>query len=1581
MLKLYTLILLTCFNAICAFGFGEDFNPAVVELILPATSAAPAALETTVDTQETQSTAENKNFIDTNKLATVFMGTPPPLPRLGESKKGGCSVYDVKERLKSTVLFWLQAFCVMRINRIEYAQDIKHLITKDIASMKNHHSALINIAYLAMFGDKDCKQAIMDNQKSFIRTATDIVTIINAISWFNRIKPHIKEKLPKDAGFLKCLVSTTGCTESVSMDTVATKITADFLKERHELKLSSLQKKWLGIFICQWYEQVPAKKLVTSITRFWKMDGISHFDIFKMFRIKSIFLKRNEAYRKGNLLDEKWLCIEYIDSNKNMDKVFMCAMNNKLSMTPKWNNKARHNPKKSIKTASIDTNKRLDAELKKEHDKKLQEKEALSGRSRDMYQKICKEIIDKDRNHMLEMLETALREENACVISENSEITESDLTGSLRSIASILLYMTATRVVKYKFPHLLEQIVQIEKTKTDQNDYITDRRKGLDCRCHLTSEYKLNEEHVASFLNGFENEKLVLELNKRKNTNESWPSNDEESHDVNINISKPSKMLASLGANTADGKFAEDNNKSAANKNYIINLIQKEGSTEHTLDTSKLFKLYERYSSGAGDIHGGAQKTWEPVDDFLTEFDQSIRNRCQADCSTITQDHTAKTLIALDCSPCTADKKWLQKLNAAVIHMIMQNTPNCSNVLSYDSKVRKDIADTLGGNPQPSTLLVNKLDQCCYIKEPIIDLILMLDLTSSMAQVIDAVKTQLYSIIDRVLGATSSCESVKQQADACQLWTSFIGYRDYFPTGKETDNQHVVVAPTQDSKKIHDIICKEEADGGYDIPEDIAGALKNYSKIIDQINTSRPHSTRVLVHFADAPAHGFTHPDATNDDSFPFDHRLNYRDEVLATLGEMVGLGVNYSFVFTGAQRYQNTMDMMQSEFRCAFDAGRLEDSKPVAFKWYDTFENKNTSSNDGGVDVENNIISLVNGALSSGSRPEVVLESALREENIIYDHFIVFTHSDEMSDSSQVRLITMLKEYQKKKNQSARLLLISNADNCIHQKFKRHVAGISEVHIQSPHALRDIYNFITREPLVAEVAEVAEVASLTKEITIAKTELYNPTDSKYMPRVLGLEGAIRSTMTKNTASIVGTTNEDTKPTLYTTTDGNKILRCKILTRLQSKLPDLGPVPTTSTWDFGLQYKQQRVLTDNGDYGFSLLKCDNPKSQISQTTKQVPSVSLAHIKQLKSSFFDTYGKALRKDEENKTWNRKDECMTSSWACAWLTTYLRVGYDAIVESYKCGLSIPITSLYGDIDIPIAKACDSLDGYCNMPTIKFNTLIEFTKDDRGFITDYSFPRVGIKDRGVFVDVAAMWLAPQLNHDLLANSLEEFTTVFLDKCVNNRAFDRKILKDPYGKALFPESSTDLTPIDLAPTALLPMESELAFLVIQRLKALIVHKLHHKLFVEDSSDDSAEKIIPSFYEMVRWALPLFPDNLTGMTMKSMEKIQTANKDNTTLQDLDLAEIREAVSERCDVVRQWFHIVKDFSEENAERDVECPVCFDEMDKVTVLTNCLHKLCRSCANRMKRSKSAYLCPLCRKHIELSPKGEIKLLEQ
>ncbi|MDP0588705.1 MAG: hypothetical protein QS748_05695 [Candidatus Endonucleobacter bathymodioli] len=45
------------------------------------------------------------------------------------------------------------------------------------------------------------------------------------------------------------------------------------------------------------------------------------------------------------------------------------------------NNKARRKPKKSTKTASRDTNKCLDAEFKEKHDKKLEEKEALSDRS------------------------------------------------------------------------------------------------------------------------------------------------------------------------------------------------------------------------------------------------------------------------------------------------------------------------------------------------------------------------------------------------------------------------------------------------------------------------------------------------------------------------------------------------------------------------------------------------------------------------------------------------------------------------------------------------------------------------------------------------------------------------------------------------------------------------------------------------------------------------------------------------------------------------------------------------------------------------------------------------------------------------------------------------------------------------------------------------------------------------------------------------------------------------------------------------------------------------------------------------
>ncbi|MDP0588704.1 MAG: hypothetical protein QS748_05690 [Candidatus Endonucleobacter bathymodioli] len=101
---------------------------------------------------------------------------------------------------------------------------------------------------------------------------------------------------------------------------------------------------------------------------------------------------------------------------------------------------------------------------------------------------------------MLDMLVAELRQENARATSENSETKESDSTEALRSIASILLYMTAATVVKHKFPHL----AQVENTKTDQDTYTDDIRKGLDCRCHLTSEYKLNAEHVAPFLNGVE---------------------------------------------------------------------------------------------------------------------------------------------------------------------------------------------------------------------------------------------------------------------------------------------------------------------------------------------------------------------------------------------------------------------------------------------------------------------------------------------------------------------------------------------------------------------------------------------------------------------------------------------------------------------------------------------------------------------------------------------------------------------------------------------------------------------------------------------------------------------------------------------------------------------------------------------------------------------------------------------------------------------------------------------------------------------------------------------------------------------
>jgi hypothetical protein len=93
----------------------------------------------------------------------------------------------------------------------------------------------------------------------------------------------------------------------------------------------------------------------------------------------------------------------------------------------------------------------------------------------------------------------------------------------------------------------------------------------------------------------------------------------------------------------------------------------------------------------------------------------------------------------------------------------------------------------------------------------VLDLALLLDCTASMASWIERSKTTLKAIIDNVV---ASSQGLKVRA-------TFIGYRDF------GDQKRFEIQPfTEDIQKVREFISKCSATGGNDMPEDVAGGLK-----------------------------------------------------------------------------------------------------------------------------------------------------------------------------------------------------------------------------------------------------------------------------------------------------------------------------------------------------------------------------------------------------------------------------------------------------------------------------------------------------------------------------------------------------------------------------------------------------------------------------------------------------------------------------------------------------------------------------------------------------------------------------------
>ena len=126
-------------------------------------------------------------------------------------------------------------------------------------------------------------------------------------------------------------------------------------------------------------------------------------------------------------------------------------------------------------------------------------------------------------------------------------------------------------------------------------------------------------------------------------------------------------------------------------------------------------------------------------------------------------------------------------------------------------------------------------------KEFRIDLLFILDTTSSMGYFIDKFQSQFFQII----------QDIRKQIPEAILFIGLIGYKDIFD--KELGDEYIDYDFTTNYEKLKNKIAEIEPDGGIDIPEDIPGA---FQLAFEKIGKTWKGNTKIAILITDSPCHG-----------------------------------------------------------------------------------------------------------------------------------------------------------------------------------------------------------------------------------------------------------------------------------------------------------------------------------------------------------------------------------------------------------------------------------------------------------------------------------------------------------------------------------------------------------------------------------------------------------------------------------------------------------------------------------------------------------------------------------------------------
>lgn len=129
-----------------------------------------------------------------------------------------------------------------------------------------------------------------------------------------------------------------------------------------------------------------------------------------------------------------------------------------------------------------------------------------------------------------------------------------------------------------------------------------------------------------------------------------------------------------------------------------------------------------------------------------------------------------------------------------------------------------------------------------------VNIAFLMDCTASMEPWIQAAKDQVTRIVDSTVADNPNVD----------IRVGFVGYRDY-----GDDTRFITVDFGHESMVLRGI-RRLHADGGDDVAEDVAGGLIQIGKL-----SWKPNNVNMIIHIADAPAHGKLFHAAHLSDRFP----------------------------------------------------------------------------------------------------------------------------------------------------------------------------------------------------------------------------------------------------------------------------------------------------------------------------------------------------------------------------------------------------------------------------------------------------------------------------------------------------------------------------------------------------------------------------------------------------------------------------------------------------------------------------------------------------------------------------------------